>query len=106
MIMLVPADALRAIHRMRPSDRPSEATAMRMWLLADQALAHQQDYSHAPKYEGQRVFWHRGDTIITGYVSKLTGVTWRPARVRSNGRFYVPVREDYCDDTGQRATTE
>lgn len=51
---------------------------------------------------GQRIIFlrygHPFGPTIHGYVTKLTGDPDAPAKVRNNGRIYIPRAEDYVDD--------
>lgn len=50
---------------------------------------------------GQRIIFlrhgHSFGPDIHGYVTKLTGDPDAPAKVRNNGRTYIPRREDYVE---------
>jgi hypothetical protein len=52
-------------------------------------------------YVGQRIVFRRqnpfGDTMH-GYVISLTGDPFKPAKVRNNGRVYIPHIDDYVKD--------
>lgn len=50
---------------------------------------------------GKRVHWHFGSTVLTGYVTRVLDDNFKPARVRSNGRSYVPHIDNYCNEAGK-----
>lgn len=50
---------------------------------------------------GKRVHWHYGSTVLTGYVTRVLDDNFKPARVRSNGRSYVPHINNYCNEAGK-----